>query len=432
MCSLGARRPKAGERREGVGAMKRLVDALFPGARVFVPGMTGESALLFDELAQDPERARDVQFICVNFPGIGRGDLLSLHPQARQTGFFMTPALRAGIREGRGEVLGLDYGAIVRHVRELAPPDVVYVQLSPPDDRGYCTPGICSDFVPLIWQRARRRIAHVNPQMPRTNGSFRVHVSELDGMVEAPAELVTAPDSAPNAVEQRIGEHVAALVRDGDTVQFGIGSVPVALARSLASHRGLKLHTGMVTESVRFLWDAGALDRDARIVNGFAIGSTDFYRFVAGNDRIWMTDAGVTHDIVGIAAIPRFVAVNSAMQVDLFGQVNSERAAGTLQAGAGGLPVFATAASLSAGGRSMICMPSTAKGGAVSRIVPALGDGALCNVPRHLADVVVTEHGAAQLRALSMDARAQALIGIAAPEHRAALSDAWDAMRAKL
>jgi len=412
--------------------MRRLTDALFPGARVFVPGMTGESALLFDELARDPERARDVRFICVSFPGIGRGDYLSLHPQARQTAFFMTPALRSGIREGRAEVLGLDYGAIVRHVRELAPPDVLYVQLSPPDDRGYCTPGICSDFVPLVWHRARRRIAHVNPLMPRTSGSFRVHVSELDGIVEAPAELVTAPDSAPNAVEQRIGAHVAALVRDGDTVQFGIGSVPVALARSLAGHRGLKLHTGMVTEAVRFLWDAGALDRDARIVNGFAIGSSDFYRFVAENERIWLTDAGVTHDIVRIAAIPRFVAVNSAMQVDLFGQVNSERAAGTLQAGAGGLPVFATAAMLSEGGRSMICMPSTAKGGAVSRIVPALGEDALCNVPRHLADVVVTEHGAAQLRELSMDARAQALIDIAAPEHRAALAGAWDAIRAKL
>jgi len=412
--------------------MKRLVDALFPGARVFVPGMTGDSALLHAELADDPERARGVHFIGVHFPGIGDGDYLRAHPEARQTGFFMTPALRAGMREGRAEVLGLDYAASVRYVREMPPPDVVYAQLSPPDERGYCSAGICSDFVPLVWQRAKRRVAHVNPAMPRTNGSFRVHQSELDGMVDAPAPLVTVDDAVPSPVEERIGAHVAALVRDADTVQFGIGSVPVALARSLSSHRGLKLHTGMVTEAVRFLWDAGALDRDARIPNGFALGSIDFYRFVAQNERIWMTDAGVTHDIVRIAAIPRFVAVNSAMQVDLLGQVNSERAAGVLQAGAGGLPVFATAALLSPGGRSMICMPSTARGGTVSRIVPSLDEGSICNLPRHLADVVVTEHGAAQLRALSMDARAQALIGIAAPEHRSALAEAWDRIRAGL
>ena len=412
--------------------MKRLSDALFPGARVFVTGMTGESALLLDELAEDPDRARGVHFIGVQFPGIGRGDYLGAHPQARQTGFFMTPALRAGLGEGRAELLGLDYAGVVRHVREMAPPDIVYAHLSPPDDQGYCSAGICSDFVPLVWARAGRRIAHLNPAMPRTHGSFRVHVSELDGAVDAQAELVTAGDALPTPVEERIGRHVAALVRDGDTVQFGIGSVPVALARSLASHRSLRLHTGMVTEAVRFLWEAGALDRDARIPNGFALGSLDFYRFVAENERIWMTDAGVTHDIVRIAAIPDFVAVNSAVEVDLLGQVNSERTGGTLLAGAGGLPVFATGAMLSPGGRSMICMPSTARRGTVSRIVPSLGQGALCNVPRHLADVVVTEHGVAQLRQASVQARAQALIDIAAPEHRAGLAEAWEQLRAKL
>jgi len=412
--------------------VRRLTDALFPGARVVVTGMSGESALLLDELAEDPERARGVHFTCAQFPGIGRGDYLRTHPDARQTGFFMTPAMRAGLAEGRADLLGLDYAGVVRHMREMDPPDVVYAHLSPPDAQGYCSAGICSDFVPLVWQRARRRVAHLNPAMPRTNGSFRVHLSELDGFVDAHAPLVVAGDSLPTPVEERIGRHVAALVRDGDTLQFGIGSVPVALARSLASHRALKLHTGMVTEAVRFLWEAGALDRDAPIPNGFALGSMDFYRFVGENDRIWMTDAGVTHDIVRIAAIPRFVAVNSAVEVDLFGQVNSERTAGTVHAGAGGLPVFATGAMLSSGGRSMICMPSTARGGTVSRIVPSLGQGALCNVPRHLADVVVTECGAAQLRQLGVEARAQALIGIAAPEHRAALAQAWEEIRAKL
>ena len=412
--------------------MKRLTDALFPGAKVFVAGMSGEPTRMFDELRADPQRADGVQFMAVSFPGIGDGDYLGLHPGARQSAFFMTPALRQGLAQGRAHLLPMDYGATVRHMREMPAPDLVITQLSPPDAQGWCSPGICADFVPLVWKRAARRVAQINPAMPRTRGSFRVHVSELDQFVEAESALVVAPDAVPNAVEQRIGAHVASLVRDGDTVQFGIGSVPVALAHSLAGHRRLKLHTGMVTDAVRVLWEAGALDRDELIVNGFAIGSKDFYDFVARNERIWMTDASVTHDIVRIAAIENFVAVNSAVEVDLFGQVNSERTAGKIQAGAGGLPVFTTAAMLSRGGRSMICMPATAKGGQLSRIVPVLGDAAICNVPRHLADVVVTEHGAAQLRHLTIEARAQALMAIAAPEHRAPLAAAWDAVRARL
>jgi acyl-CoA hydrolase len=412
--------------------MKKLTDALFVGATVFVPGFSGESARLLDELAADPARARGVTFAGVQYPGIGSGDYLRFDPTARQVGFFMSPALRRGVRDGRAEVLGLDYAGIVRQLREMPAPDVVVVQASPPDADGRLSAGICADFPPLLWARARRRVVHLNPSMPRTRGPFRPALSEADLVVEADTPLVTLEDPRPSEVEVQIGEHAASLVRDGDTVQFGIGSVPVALVRALSNHRRLKLHTGMLTEPVRALWESGALDRDAQITGGFALGSTDFYRFVSENPRIVLADASVTHDIVRIAGIPDFVAVNSAVEVDLLGQVNSERTDGKLQAGAGGLPVFATGALLSPGGRSLVCMPSTAKHGAVSRIVPALGQGGLCNLPRHLADVVVTEHGIARLRGLSADGRAAALIAIAAPEHRDTLARAWSEIRAAL
>jgi acyl-CoA hydrolase len=412
--------------------MKRLSDAFFPGARVFVPGQSGESALLLDELEADPERARDVHFIGVQFPGIGRADYLASHPSARQTAFFMSPSVRRGMLEERAALLPIDYAGIVRHIQTMAPVDLAIAQLSPPDENGFCSPGLCSDFVPLVWARAARRAAHINPRMPRTRGSFRVHLSELDVCVEADRALVQFPDAAASSVEERIGAHVAALVHNGDTLQFGIGSVPMALARSLTNHRRLKLHAGLVSEAMRVLWQAGALDADARITTGVALGSDDFYDFVARHEQAWFTDVSQTHDLATVSAIPRFVAINSAVQVDLFGQVNAERANGGLQAGAGGLPVFAQGALQSRGGRALICLSATAKGGTVSRIVPALGTDAVCTLPRHMADAVVTEHGVAQLRDLSLEGRAQALIGIAAPEHRTALSNAWDQLRRDL
>jgi acyl-CoA hydrolase len=268
--------------------------------------------------------------------------------------------------------------------------------------------------------------------MPRTRGSFRVHVSTLEIAIEADAPLLELNETAGSALEARIGAHVAALVRDGDTLQFGIGSVPSALAASLTGHRHLKLHSGMVSPSMRTLWESGALDRDARITTGVALGTASFYDFVAAHKNLWFTDVTHTHDVAAIASTPRFIAINSAVEVDLFGQVNSERAGGAIQAGAGGLPAFAQGALASRGGRSMICLASTARGGSVSRIVAALGDKAVCTLPRYLADVVITEHGVVELRGLGLDARATALIGIAAPEHRDALAAQWDAMRRTL
>lgn len=398
-----------------------------------MPGFTGESARLFEELAADPERARDVHFTGVQYPGIGCADYLSIHPTSRQTGFFMQPVLREGMRTGRAELLPMDYGGIVRYLRDAPPFDVAFAQFSPPNRDGWCSPGLSADFAPLVWSKARRRIAHVNPRLPRTRSSFRVHVSELDGMVEADAPLVTYASPTVSPVEERIGQHVAALLRDGDTVQFGIGSVVTALGRALASSRRLRIFSGMVSDTVRELWDGGALDRDAPITTGYALGSEEFYRFVDANEAaFWFTDAGTTHDPAAVAALPNFVAINSAVEVDLFGQVNSERANGTLLSGPGGLPVYARAALHSPGGRSLICLKATAREGSVSRIVPSLGAAALCTVPSHLADIVATEYGVAQLRGKSLEARARAVTGIAAPQHREHLERAWRETLAKV
>jgi acyl-CoA hydrolase len=411
--------------------MLRLTDAIKPGQRVFVPTMSTESALLAEDLHADPERARDVQFMGVQFPGIDSIDYLGLHPQSRLTAYFMSPAVRRGLQQGRATLQGLDYLGIAHTLRQGQPVDVAIAQLSLPDTQGRCS-CVSSDFMPLVWKRAHKRIAHINPLMPRTNGSFSVDIRELDGWVEAERPLLNYQEPVAGDVDLCIAAHAASLVRDGDTLQFGIGTVPLALGQSLAQHRRLKVHAGMVTAVVQRLHAAGALDADARITTGVALGDAAFRDFVARHAPLWFTDVGDTHDVAAIASIPRFVAVNAAVEVDLFGQVNSERMGGALQAGAGGLPAFAQGALRSEGGRLLICLRSTAARGTVSRIVPALDVQGLCTLPGYMADAVITEHGIAELRGLGMEQRAQALIGVADPAHQPALQAAWELQRARL
>jgi acyl-CoA hydrolase len=412
--------------------LRHLSDAFGPGDRFFVPAMAGESALLGEELQADPERARGVEFIGVQFPGIDRIDYLGLHPEARLTGFFMSPALRRGLADGRATLHGLDYVGIAHLLRHGPAPDVALAQLSPPDAGGRCSLGFSSDFLPLVWQRARRRIAHINPALPRTRGSCSIGIDELDGWVEAERPPLQYTDPPVGELDLRIATLAASLVRDGDTLQFGIGSVPLALGPALSGHRRLKLHGGMVTRSVQQLVEAGALDADARITTGQALGDSAFHAFAGQHPQLWFTDVTQTHDAHAIARVPRFIAINAAVEVDLLGQVNSERIGGALQAGAGGLPAFANGALQSDGGRLLICLRASAARGTLSRIVPNLTAQGLCTLPRHLADAVITEHGIAELRGRSVEQRAQALIGIAAPEHRAALAAAWETLRAGL
>lgn len=412
--------------------MTQLTDFFAPGLRVFQPTLSNESALLVQELQAQPDRARGVEFCGVQFPGIDTLDPLALHPQARQTAYFMGPGLRAGLAQGRASLLALDYPGIVRHLASAPPVDLAIAHLSEPDRDGWCTPGLACDFLPPVWARARRRVAHINPRMPRVASAFRVHVSELDAYVVSDQPLLDFRDPPAGETEQRIGKWVAPLVRDGDTLQFGIGSVPLGLAGALAGHRGLRFHGGLVSSALRVLWDAKALDRDARHIAGVVLGDASLREFAGRMDTLWLAPVDHTHHPAVLARIERLVAINSAVEVDLFGQVNAERAGGMLAAGAGGLPAFAQGALASPGGRCLICLASTARKGTVSRIVPALTQDGVCTLPRYVADTVVTEHGVAQVRHLSLDERAQALIAIAAPEHRDSLTRAWHTLRTRL
>jgi acyl-CoA hydrolase len=395
---------------------------------VFIPGVSGESLPFHEELQRDPERAAGVTFVGVHFPGINRTDYLALHPTTRQRAYFMSPAIRAALTDGRVDLMPLDYPGMVQDLEQNVSVDLAIAQVSPPDERGLCSLGASYDFLPSVWHRARVRVAHVNPRLPRTKGSFAVRIEDCHLAFECEAAIPTLAVEPVDDESARHAKLVATLVADGDTLQFGVGRLQTAILASLANHRGLSLYSGMVSTAVTGLIDAGAIEGERAIEAGVALGDPSFYERVGRDDTFYFRPVHETHDIRRIATIPDFCAINSALSVDLFGQVNAECIAGRLIAGAGGLPAFAAAARLAPRGRSIIVLSATADGGRTSRIVASGSVDSLTTLPRHEADIVVTEYGIATLKSRSVHERARALIGVAAPQFRESLEVDWHRM----
>lgn len=409
-----------------------VVSRLHPGVTVFVPGVSGESLAFFEALQRNPSAADGVTFAGVHFPGINTSDYLGLNPQARQRAYFMSPAVRVGLLEGRADLMPFDYPGIIRDLEQNLHVDIAVAQVAPPDEHGICSLGLCQDFLPSVWHKAALRIAHINPRLPRTPGSFAVHTRDVHFAFESDAPVPTVVTEEVDETSARHAAFVGSLIPDGATLQFGIGRLQAAILRTLTGHRRLRVHSGMVSAPVAQLIDAGAIDGVGAIDTGAALGDTDFYARIGLDSTFYFRPVHETHDVFRIAGIRDFRAINSAVSVDLLGQVNSESLGGRMLAGAGGLPAFAAGAQLAPGGRSIILVSATAGGGKISRIRAASEAGSVTTLPRHAADYVVTEFGIADLRARSVDERARALISVAAPQFREQLLAEWHAMAREL
>jgi acetyl-CoA hydrolase len=271
--------------------------------------------------------------------------------------------------------------------------------------------------------------------MPRPPSSFAIPYRRFDHVVATGRPLLGLPAAAANSETLQIARHVAGLIADGDTIQIGIGKLPAALLAALGSHRDLGLHGGLVADQVADLHQAGVLtgarksqDR-GRMICTAAIGSERVYRWAGECPELEFAPVSYTHDPRVLAGLDSFVAINSVLAVDLSGQANAETLHGRQVSGTGGLLDFVRGAHLSAGGRSILALPASAAGGTVSRIVAHLGADDVVSCPRADADIVVTEHGVAQLRGSSLAERARALIAIAAPAFRETLARQWTEAR---
>ncbi len=407
---------------EGAG---RILAEFRPGLRIYIQGAVGEPLALREVLSGAPEALAGVELIAGLLPGMNDFDYAALHPAARLTTFLLPPALRASFEAGQVQVRPAPYSAIAAAFLEGPPLDLAILQVTAPDAEGRCSFGPCADFAPLIWPRAARRLAFVNPSLPSARRGPTIPLAAIEVVVEADGPFITGEEAAPGANQLAIADRIAGLIPDGAAIQTGIGGSPVAAIARLADHRDLVVRSGMVTRGYRTLAEAGALAAGARHVTGVAFGSEDFMRWAA--EMFEFADATVTHAAASLAGVERLHAVNSALEVDLFGQANVEWRGGRLVSGLGGAPDFARAARRSIGGRGILALPSTAGGGAVSRIVARLG-AATVSLPGDDADLIVTEHGVADLRGADSDARARALIAVAAPQHGDRLAREWAAI----
>lgn len=352
----------------------------------------------------------------------------------RHTSLFLGPSTRKGINEGRGDFIPIFFSQIpLLYKKNVRPVDAAFIQITPPDDRGWCSLGVCADYTIAAVENAKNRgklvLAEVNEQMPRTFGARPIHVSELDFIVESNRPIITADRAPIGEVEEEIGRYLGELVEDGSTLQMGIGSIPEAASTFLANKKDLGIHTEMIADWLVDLVEAGAVTgkkkalHPNKIIGTFVQGTQRLYDFVNENQVLEMHPVDYTNSTEMVKQNDKVVAINSALQVDLQGQICADSLPNYLYSGVGGQIDFARGSYLSKGGKYIVAMTSTAGGGKYSRIVPELPQGGVVTATRNEVEYVVTEYGVANLRWKTLRERTEALISIAHPDFRAELKD---------
>jgi 4-hydroxybutyrate CoA-transferase len=420
-----------------VAHLMKLVDAetalahIESGHQVFVQGAAATPTPLLEALAR---RAVDLSGVGVVHlhtegpaPHVERSMLGHLHHRA----LFIGANAREAVNEGRAEYVPVFLSDIPRLFRRRGIPiDVALLNVSPPDAHGFCSLGTSVDVTLAAVECARLVIAQINPRMPRTHGDGFIHVSRIDYGVAVDRAPYAHPEPRVSDVERQIGALVADLVPDEATLQLGIGAIPSAVASALRGKRNLGIHTEMFTDAIIDLVEQGVITgaskeiNRGKIVSSFVLGTQRLYDFVHDNPVIELRPADYTNDTAVIRRFRRMVAINSAIEIDLTGQVCADSIGTRLFSGVGGQMDFLRGAAMAEEGRAIIALPSTASRDTLSRIVPMLKPGAGVVTTRAHVHTVVTEWGVAELHGRGIAERAKALIAIADPRFRDELSKA--------
>ena len=396
-----------------------------PGGRTLIGACSGELLRLAEAVLRAGDALGAMTFTGIFVPGLNKHTYLA-NPHCRVETFFLTPELKAA-----GDAvtfLPLCYGDILARLRKI-PIDAALFMATPPDSQGICGFGPIVDFLADLWPKIPIRVAHINPRLPQVRGAASIPFSELTAVIEQEQPLLQMADAGTDPMSEAIARNVARTIGDGATVQAGLGKIPTAALRALCGRRGLRIHSGLVSEAVVDLDEAGALASGVAVTGGVAIGTQRLYDAVGGS-AYRFEPVAYTHSQRILSEIANFVSINSAFEVDLFGQAYAEMGPGGLMSGPGGASDFARGA-YTAGGLRIVALPASAAKGALSRIVgPNAGAGPV-SLGRMDTDIVVTEFGAADLRGLGHHGRAKVLIALAPPDHRETLEKAWAALAAK-
>ncbi len=348
----------------------------------------------------------------------------------RHVALFYGGATRAGGQAGWIDFLPNYFSEIpVQIQRGQIPADVVFSMASPMDAHGYFALSLAADYTMAAVAKARAVVLEVNPNVPYANGNCHVHVSQVAALVESSAPVLEVGLPSIGAVQQAIGKYVADLIDDGSTLQIGYGGIPDAVVMQLSGKHDLGIHTEMIGDGILSLVDCGAVSNrrknylPGKMVATFGLGSAKLYRFMDRNPALEIHPVNITNDPALAGRNDNLVAINATLQIDLLGQCGSESLGSLPYSGTGGQSDFVRAANRSNGGKAFIVLPSTAKGDAISRIVPVLSPGTHVSTSKNDINYVVTEYGVAQLRGKPAKQRALELIGIAHPDFRAELRE---------
>lgn len=398
------------------------------GNRVFLQGAAMTPNVLIDALCNRYEELKNVEIVSIHTEGQAKYAQEPYSKSFKMNSCFVGSNVRQLINTTQGDYIPIFLSEINLLFRNgILPLDVAVVQVSPPDKHGYCSLGVSVDITLPAIQTAKKVIAQINPCVPRTHGDGIIHIKDIDCAVEVNTPIHTHGISPISNIEQQIGKHVAGLIEDGATLQMGIGNIPNAVLSNLGNHKRLGIHTEMFSDGVLPLIESGVITgedkvvKHGKIVTCFAVGSQKLYDFVDDNPLVHFKEAAYTNDTSIIRRNPKVTAINSAIEIDLTGQICADTIGSRQYSGVGGQMDFIRGASLSKGGKPIFAMPSiTAKG--ISKITPFLKQGAGVTTTRAHVHYVATEYGVVNLYGKNLQERAKALISISHPNFREELS----------
>lgn len=406
-----------------------LIDS---GDSIYIQGSTSIPEVLSQALADRGNELKDVTIYAAF--AVGRREAPFCKPEYKEAfnvkSLFVANNIRRWLADGYGTTIPAFLGEIPAMFRDgTLPLDAVFLNVSPPDKDGYCSFGVSADLAVSALECARKVIVQINKAMPYSYGDALIHVSRIDAAVEVDDPLVEVPTAVPTETDSAIGRHIADLIPDGATLQIGVGGIPNAVLSALKDHQHLGLHTEAMTDGVLPLLESGVIDNSQKTVcsgisvASLALGSKRLYEYMDYRKDLLLKDVAWTNAPFRIAQNPKVMAINSAVEVDLTGQVCADSIGTRIISGVGGQHDFMYGGSLSEGGKTFIAIPSMTEKGR-SKISPVLTEGAGVVTTRHMVQHIVTEYGVASLRGKSLAERARAMVSIAHPSVREELERA--------
>ena len=402
----------------------QAVRQISSGSNLFIQTAAAAPQQLIKALAARAGELKNVSIYQMHTEGEAPYAARGMEDVFRVKCFFIGANLRKAVQEGRADYIPVFLSEIPALFRSgEIKIDFALIQVSPPDEHGFCSLGVSVDIAPAVLETAGCIIAQVNPNMPRTHGGGFIHMSKINELVEVDDEIPEIKTEEADALTCSIARHVASLIEDGATLQMGIGKIPNAVLSMLGGHKKLGIHTEMFSDGIIDLIQAGVITgelkkkRQYKIVSSFMLGTKRLYQFVHDNPLIEMLDIAYVNDTHVIRQNPKVTAINSALEVDITGQICADSIGPKMYSGVGGQMDFMRGASLSEGGKPIIALPSTTSKGE-SKIVSMLKPGAGVVTTRAHVHYVVTEYGIAYLHGKTLKERAKALIDIAHPMHR--------------